>query len=85
VRTGRQAKRRWFRADHFRLAHLRFLRREADFGCRLVLAQTLIDDLAQQVVVGPGKKLRQKESAKWGPWPARGDRPGAVGYRASQP
>ena len=29
----------------------------AHFGGRLVLAQALIDDLAQQVVVGPGEIL----------------------------
>ena len=29
----------------------------AHLGGRLVVAQTLIDDLAQQVVLGPGEKL----------------------------
>jgi hypothetical protein len=31
--------------------------RAADLGRRLVLAQTLIDHLAQQIVIGPGQKL----------------------------
>jgi hypothetical protein len=31
--------------------------RPAHFGRRLVLAQNLVDDLAQQIVLGPGQKL----------------------------
>jgi hypothetical protein len=31
--------------------------------CRLVLAQTLIDDLAQQIVIRPGQKLASATSS----------------------
>src|SRR4051794_793359 len=36
----------------FRMRH-----RTLHFGRRLVLAQALIDDLAQQIVIGPGQEL----------------------------
>jgi hypothetical protein len=31
--------------------------RPAHFGRRLILAQTFVDDLAQQIVIGPGQEL----------------------------
>jgi hypothetical protein len=36
----------------FRMRH-----RPARFGRRLILAQTFLDDLAQQIVIGPGQEL----------------------------
>src|SRR5689334_5312111 len=42
----------WYSA---RQAGLTVRRRTAHFGRRLVLAQTFIDDLTQQIVIGPGE------------------------------
>jgi hypothetical protein len=55
---------------------LRVRRRRAHFGCRLVFAQTFIDDLAQQIVFRPDKKFHLGDGARAEP-NARGSKPAA--------